>query len=151
MKDTNSGCVFCKVASGEFPSYKIYEDDKHLAILDLYPNVKGMTLIITKEHFESYAADMDDETYAEFFLFAKKVSKLLDLKLGVKRTALVMEGMGINHAHIKLYPLHGLGSEFQEMLTEEKIFFDKYKGYITTILGPKATEDELEQVRKLFI
>lgn len=151
MKDTNSGCVFCKVASGEFPSYKIYEDDKHLAILDLYPNVKGMTLIITKEHFESYAADMDDETYAEFFLFAKKVSKLLDLKLGVKRTALVMEGMGINHAHIKLYPLHGLGSEFQEMLTEEKIFFDKYNGYITTILGPKATEDELEQVRKLFI
>jgi len=151
MKDTNSGCVFCKVVSGEFPSYKIYEDDKHLAILDLYPNVKGMTLIITKEHYESYAAGMDDETYAKFFLFAKKVSKLLDLKLGVKRTALVMEGMGINHAHIKLYPLHGLGSEFQEMLTEEKIFFDKYKGYITTILGPKATEDELEQVRKLFI
>lgn len=151
MKDTNSGCVFCKVVSGEFPSYKIYEDDKHLAILDLYPNVKGMTLIITKEHYESYAADMDDENYSEFFLFAKKVSKLLDLKLGVKRTALVMEGMGINHAHIKLYPLHGLGSEFQEMLTEEKIFFDKYKGYITTMLGPKATEDELEQVRKLFI
>ena len=151
MKDTNSGCVFCKVVSGEFPSYKIYEDDKHLAILDLYPNVKGMTLIITKEHYESYAAGMDDENYSEFFLFAKKVSKLLDLKLGVKRTALVMEGMGINHAHIKLYPLHGLGSEFQEMLTEEKIFFDKYKGYITTILGPKATEDELEQVRKLFI
>ena len=53
MKDTNSGCVFCKVVSGEFPSYKIYEDDKHLAILDLYPNVKGMTLIITKEHYES--------------------------------------------------------------------------------------------------
>ncbi|MBK8383106.1 MAG: HIT domain-containing protein [Ignavibacteria bacterium] len=151
MKDTNSVCVFWKVVSGEFPSYKIYEDDKHLAILDLYPNVKGMTLIITKEHYESYAADMDDENYSEFFLFAKKVSKLLDLKLGVKRTALVMEGMGINHAHIKLYPLHGLGSEFQEMLTEEKIFFDKYKGYITTILGPKATEDELEQVRKLFI
>ena len=64
MKDTNSGCVFCKVVSGEFPSYKIYEDDKHLAILDLYPNVKGMTLIITKEHYESYAADMGDETYA---------------------------------------------------------------------------------------
>ncbi len=40
MKDTNSGYVFCKVVSGEF-SYKIYEDDKHLAILDLYPNVKA--------------------------------------------------------------------------------------------------------------
>ena len=61
MKDTNSVFVFCKVVSGEFTSYKIYEDDKHLAILDLYPNVKGMTLIITKEHYESYAADMGDE------------------------------------------------------------------------------------------
>ncbi len=151
MKDTNSNCIFCKVARGEFPSYKIYEDDKFLAILDLYPNVKGMTLIITKDHYDSYAADMDDKTYSEFFLFAKKISKLIDSKLGVKRTALVMEGMGINHAHIKLYPLHGLGSEFKEIHTDEKVFFDNYKGYITTILGPKATADELEQLRRLFL
>ncbi|MBS1551572.1 MAG: HIT domain-containing protein [Bacteroidetes bacterium] len=151
MKDSDTNCVFCKVVSGEFPSYKIYENDKFLAVLDLYPNVKGMTLIITKHHYDSYTADMDDKTYAEFFLFAKKISKLLDSRLGVKRTALVMEGMGINHAHIKLYPLHGLESEFTEMWTEEKVFFDKYKGYITTILGPKADDEELEKVRKLFL
>lgn len=104
MKETISCCVFCKVVSGEFPSYKIYEDDIFIAILDLCPNVRGMTLILTKEHYDSYAAEMDDKTYSEFFLFAKKVSKIIDSKLGVKRTALVMEGMGLNHAHIKLYP-----------------------------------------------
>ncbi|HMS64450.1 MAG TPA: HIT domain-containing protein [Ignavibacteria bacterium] len=151
MKDLDNNCVFCKVVSGEFSSYKIAEDEKFIAILDLCPNVKGMTLIITKEHFDSYAAEMGDEIYSEFFLFAKKVSKLLDDKLGVKRTALVMEGMGINHAHIKLYPLHGLESQFKEMLTDDKIFFDEYKGYISTMLGPKATEDELNQVRELFL
>ncbi|MBL8008620.1 MAG: HIT domain-containing protein [Ignavibacteria bacterium] len=151
MKEAIRSCVFCKVVSGEFPSYKIYEDDKFIAILDLCPNVRGMTLILTKEHYDSYAAEMDDKTYSEFFLFAKKVSKIIDSKLGVKRTALVMEGMGINHAHIKLYPLHRLESEFKEMWTDDRVFFDKYEGFITTKLGPKATDEELEKVRKLFL
>jgi len=149
MKD-NSECIFCKVVKGELPSYKIYEDDNFIGILDLFPNTKGMTLVLTKDHFESYAANMDDATYTKFFLTAKKISKLIDQKLGVKRTALVMEGMGINHAHIKLYPLHGLGDSFEAMIPEEKKFYDRYHGYISTLLGPKASDEELKQVRELF-
>lgn len=143
-------CIFCKVVTGELPSYKIFEDENFIAILDLCPNTKGMMLVLTKEHYDSYTADMDDDIYTKFFLTAKKISKLIDEKLGVKRTALVMEGMGINHAHIKLYPLHNLESTFKEMLSGEKVFFDEYQGYITTQLGPRATEEELQQIRKLF-
>jgi len=132
------------------PSYKIYEDDKFIAILDLFPNTKGMTLVLTKDHFDSYAADMDDDTYSKFFLTAKKISKLIDQKLGVKRTALVMEGMGINHAHIKLYPLHGLDDSFEAIIPEGEKFYDKYQGYLSTLLGPKASDKELSQVRELF-
>ncbi|MBP9192486.1 MAG: HIT domain-containing protein, partial [Ignavibacteria bacterium] len=58
MNDPN--CIFCKVVKGDIPSYKIYEDEKFIAILDLCPNTKGMTLILTKDHYDSYAVDMDD-------------------------------------------------------------------------------------------
>ena len=125
---TDPNCIFCKIVKGEIPSFKIYEDKDFIAILDLFPNTKGMALVLTKEHFDSYATDI----YAKFFLSAKKISKLLDERLNVKRTALVMEGMGINHAHIKLYPLHGLESSFKEILSKDNVYFEEYQGYITT-------------------
>ena len=148
MSDPN--CIFCKIVKGEIPSFKIYEDKDFIAILDLFPNTKGIALVLTKEHFDSYATDMEDDIYAKFFLSAKKISKLLDERLNVKRTALVMEGMGINHAHIKLYPLHGLDSSFKEILSKDNVYFEEYQGYITTQLGPKASDEELTRLRDLF-
>ncbi len=147
---TDPKCIFCKIVKGEIPSFKIYEDNDFIAILDLFPNTRGMALVLTKEHFDSYAAEMNDKTYTEFFLTAKKISKLMDEKLSVRRTALVMEGMGINHAHIKLYPLHGLDSGFKEILSKESVYFEEYQGYITTQPGPKASDEELTRLRDLF-
>ncbi len=143
-------CIFCKISNGEIPSFKIWENDKFFAILDIFPNTKGMTLIIPKEHYDSYTFDIPDDIYSEFMLAAKEVGKLLDVKLGVQRTALVMEGMGVNHAHIKLYPLHGLGEGFNPIVSEEKVYFDKYEGYLTTKLGPKADDFTMNEIKALF-
>jgi len=57
-----------------------------------------------------------------------------------------MEGMGINHIHVKLYPLYGLDEKFKETWSKEKRFFDKYEGYISTILGPEADKNELKKL-----
>jgi len=143
-------CIFCKILKGEIPSYKIWEDKKHIAILDIFPNTKGMTLIISKNHYNSYAFDMPDKAYTDMMLAAKKVSKILDKKLKVSRTALVMEGMGVNHVHIKLYPLYGIDSKFKEMWSKEERFFTDYQGYISTVLGPKADDKELEKLAKML-
>jgi len=139
-------CIFCKIVSGEIDSAKIWEDDEFLAILDGNPNTKGMTLVLTKSHFDSYAFNMPEEIYQKFMLASKKVAELLEKGLDVKRVAMVMEGMGINHAHIKLYPMHGLEKEFKEMWAKEKVFFDDYPGYINTQLGPKADIEELKKL-----
>ena len=144
-------CIFCKVVSGELPSYKIYEDDKFLGILDLFPGVKGMALLLPKEHHDSYILEMPDELFTEYMHAAKKLGKIIDEKLKVNRTALVMEGMGVNHAHIKFYPLHGLDKEFRAISVEEKKFFEKYEGYISTLMGPKASDEELKEIQKLFL
>jgi histidine triad (HIT) family protein len=143
-------CIFCKIAKGEIPSYKIWENDRFFAILDIFPNTRGMTLVIPKEHYDSYAFEMPDDVYSAFMVSAKEVGKLLDEKLKVQRTALVMEGMGVNHAHIKLYPLHGLGDDFSPMVPEGNIFFGKYEGYLSTRLGPKADDRVMKEIKALF-
>ncbi len=142
MKD----CIFCKIIKNEIESAKIWEDEKFLAILDGNPNVKGMTLVISKDHYDSYAFDMPDDIYSDFLLATKKVTKILEKGLGVQRVAMVMEGMGVNHAHIKLYPLHGVKEKFKEMWAKDKVFFDNYEGYISTQLGPKADRNKLRKL-----
>ncbi len=149
--NSKTDCIFCKVVSGELPSYKIYEDDKFLGILDLFPGVKGMALLLTKDHYDSYILDMPDDIFSEYMQTAKKLGKIIDEKLKVNRTALVMEGMGVNHAHIKFYPLHGLGEQFEAISPKEKKFFEKYEGYISTLMGPKASDEELEEIQNLFL
>jgi diadenosine tetraphosphate (Ap4A) HIT family hydrolase len=139
-------CVFCKIIKGEIPSFKVWENDNFLAILDINPNTKGMTLVLSKEHYDSYAFDMPENIYEKFLLAGKKVAKVLEKGLDVQRVAMVMEGMGVNHAHIKLYPLYGLEEKFKEMWAKEKIFLDKYPGYLTTQLGPQADFEELKQL-----
>lgn len=141
-------CIFCKIIKGEIPSVKIWEDKNFVALLDAFPNTKGMTLVMPKKHFDSDAIEMDDKIYKDFFLVAKKVAKILKKGLEVNRVAMVMEGMGVNHAHIKLYPLHGVGPRFKPELAKEKIWTKKYQGYITTQMGKQADIKELNKVAK---
>jgi len=143
---TNENCIFCKIAKGEIPAVKIWEDEGHLAILDVNPNTEGMTLILTKEHFDSDATDIPDKDYKDLMMTAKKVAKLLENKLKVKRVAIVMEGLGVNHVHIKLYPLYGIEKEFKEIWAKDKVFFDNYQGYISTQLGPQANIEDLTKL-----
>ena len=98
----------------------------------------------------SIVFEMNDKDYSELMKASKKVAQLLDKKLSVKRTALVMEGMGVNHAHIKLYPIHGLDKKFKETWAKEKIFFEEYEGYISTQLGPEKSIEELNKIAEII-
>ncbi len=128
-------CVFCKVIAGEFDCAKIWEDENFLAILDINPNTSGMALVMPKLHFDSNLFDLPEKTYSAFLLAAKEVAALLEKGLDVSRVALVMEGMGVNHAHIKLYPLRDTDERFKDRWSKEKVFFEHYPGYVTTQLG----------------
>jgi histidine triad (HIT) family protein len=144
--EVSSHCIICKIIRKDIPCVKIWEDKKHIAILDINPNTEGMTLVIPKKHFHSYVFEIKDKDYLQLMKATKKVANLLDKKLNVKRTAMVMEGLGINHPHIKLYPIYGLNEKFEETWAKEKIYFKKYEGYITTQQGPEKSIDELKKV-----
>lgn len=126
---TTNNCIFCKIANGEIPAVKIWEDKKHLAILDKFPNREGQVIVLTKKHFDSKFTDMPDEDLKRLIIASKKIAKLLEQKLDVKRVAIVIEGLGVNHIHVKLYPI-----------------YDKEEGSITTKLGPEKSEEELKKI-----
>ncbi len=150
MKEKN--CIFCRIASGDAPSYKIYEDGKYLAFLDLFPNIEGQALLIPKDHKCSLFSEIEDRELSSFVLVAKKVANLMRKKLKVARVHLVFEGTGVCHLHAKLYPSSGLtDSKFKEVIAAESVYFKKYPGYVTTMMGPKASDAALERVQKKIV
>jgi diadenosine tetraphosphate (Ap4A) HIT family hydrolase len=139
-------CIFCKIAKGEIDSAKIWEDKEFLAILDINPNTEGMALVLPKKHFDSYVFEMPDDAYQKLMLASKKVVKILEKGLNVTKVAMVFEGLGVNHAHAKLYPMYGVGKGFEEILAKDRVFFEKYQGYISTQMGPGADIAELKKL-----
>lgn len=145
-------CIFCKVVSGEIPAHVIWEDDKHIAFLDIFPNTDGFTIVATKDHHPSYIFAVDDETTTELTLAAKKVGQLLDAAFDdVGRSGLMFEGTGVDHLHAKLFPMHGtagLEEEWKQHSSEESPFYENYPGFITSNTGPKADQKHLENIAK---
>lgn len=97
-------CIFCKIVSGEIPSQIIWEDEKHIAFLDIFPLREGQTVVTTKDHLPSSIYTLPDDSYADLMDAARKVALLLEEKLGAERTMVVGEGLEIDHVHLKLYP-----------------------------------------------
>lgn len=86
-------CIFCGIASDHAPSHKIWEDERHLAILSIYPNTEGFSVVLPKAHHPSYAFALDDAGPTGLVLAAKHVSLMLDRAFDdVGRTGMFLEG-----------------------------------------------------------
>lgn len=99
-------CIFCKIINNEIPSYKIYEDDKVLAFLDINPNSNGHTLIIPKQHFKDFD-DIDEVTLNYIFKVAKDIKTLLYEKLNCDGLTLAQNNgcvQEVKHYHLHLIP-----------------------------------------------
>lgn len=94
-------CIFCKIIKGEVPSYKVYEDDKFLAFLDIRPLNPGHTLIIPKEH---YRWVWDVPKIDEYFGVAGKVANAIRKALGTEQVVSLVLGEEVPHAHVWLVP-----------------------------------------------
>ena len=97
--------IFSKIAAGEIPSYKIAENDKFFAFLDINPLVKGHTLVIPRREVD-YIFDMEDEELADMHLFAKSVAKAIEKAISCKRVGVAVMGLEVPHAHIHLIPIN---------------------------------------------
>ncbi len=141
-------CIFCKIVKGEIPCAKIWEDDNFIAFLDIKPATKGMTLLIPKIHSSSDIFDTSDEEIKAIFSAGKTISSILKKAFDVERVAVVFEGVGVPHLHMKLYPLHGYKSQANKEFSLNPQYFEKYEGYISTQTGPQMSAQELEETAK---
>lgn len=150
-------CVFCKIAKHEISAPVVWEDEKHIAFLTIYPNTEGFTVVAAKEHKPSYAFDNDDETLAGIVIATKKVAKILGETFDdVARCGMFFEGYGVDHLHSKLFPMHGTANmeSWKPMDMEIKnMVFDKYPGFLISTNGPRADDEVLnrlaERIRKV--
>jgi len=110
-------CIFCKIAKGEIPSNKVYEDENFLSFLDIKPVSDGHILIIPKKHIQ-WMQEVDNETIANIFVLTKKL--MLALKNGLPCDYVQMSVVGneVPHFHVHLIPRHE-GDNFRNFPTKE--------------------------------
>jgi len=140
-------CLFCKIVSGDAPSYKVWEDKEHLAFLSIFPNTDGVTVVITKEHNDSYVFSIPETKMLNLIRAAKKVALGIDSAFeDVGRTSLVFEGFGVNHLHAKLFPMHGTNDEsWKQNISYIDKYFEKYEGYISSHDYKEADQSKLKK------
>lgn len=103
--------LFTRIINGEIPSYKVAENDRYYAFLDINPLKKGHTLVIPKlpEPEADYIFDLDDDMLSGLMVFAKQVAQGIKQATGCKRVGVAVLGMEVNHVHIHLVPLNKEG------------------------------------------
>ena len=99
--------IFSKIVSGDIPAYKVAEDERHLAFLDIFPLAKGHVLVIPKKEID-YIFDITSNDYLELWKFAQKVAKGMDRVIECERIGVAVIGLEVPHAHIHLVPLNNV-------------------------------------------
>jgi len=125
--------IFTKIIEGEIPCYKIAENDKFLAFLDINPLARGHALVIPKVEVD-YIFEIDDALLGEMMIFAKQIALQIEKAVPCKRMGIAVIGLEVPHAHIHLVPLNQV----------EDINFSRPKLSFT----PEEMEETLEAIVK---
>ncbi|NTW90315.1 MAG: diadenosine tetraphosphate hydrolase [Candidatus Moranbacteria bacterium] len=147
-------CLFCEIVAGRFETPGIFwQDDEFMAWLAIDPNTEGFSIVVPKRHYGSDVLRMPDDVLSRFVLAAKKVAGILeDCLEDVGRVGLIMEGTGIDHAHIKLVPMHGTAhmkeGAWKQMPSGQEQYFERYEGWISSSGGPMADPADLRNLAK---
>ena len=122
--------IFSRIVAGEIPSYKVAENERFYAFLDIAPLAKGHTLVIPKREVD-YFYDLEDDELAEMIVFAKQIAKKIQATTQCKKVATVVLGLEVPHAHIHLVPMN----------TEKDVDFTKEKLSLTSEEFQKIAAD----------
>lgn len=112
--------IFSRIVAGEIPCYKVAENERFFAFLDIAPLAKGHTLVIPKREVD-YFYDLEDDELQEMILFAKQIAKKIKATTECRKVATVVLGLEVPHAHIHLVPMN----------TEKDVDFSKEKLSLT--------------------
>lgn len=125
--------IFSKIVKGEIPCYKIAENDRFFAFLDINPLSKGHTLVIPKKE-NDYLFNLEDDDYTGIMIYAKQIAAAIEKAIPCKRIGMAVIGLEVPHAHIHLVPIQ----------KESDMFFSNQK----LKLPPEEMESIASSIRK---
>lgn len=99
--------IFTRIINGQIPCYKVAEDDRYFAFLDINPNAPGHTLCIPKQEVDRLL-DLDPETYAGLMDFSRRVGLALEQTVPCKRVGMAVIGLEVPHVHVHLIPMRSM-------------------------------------------
>lgn len=99
--------IFTKIINGDIPCYKLAEDDRYFAFLDINPLAKGHTLVVPKEEVD-YIFDLDPELVSGLFAFSQRVAEAIEAVVTCERIGVAVIGLEVPHAHVHLIPINGI-------------------------------------------
>ena len=132
-------CVFCKIINGKLPSYKIYEDQKYLAFLNISQFLEGQTLVIPKNHYEFV---WDVENVGEYFEIVQRISQHYK-NIGYKYVDMMVFGRDIPHAHVRLFPHNDEKSLYKDSLFR----IGELESDTTYMIKPEKAQELIEKLR----
>ncbi|MBQ6755232.1 MAG: HIT family protein [Bacteroidales bacterium] len=123
--------IFTKIIRGEIPSYKVAENDKFYAFLDISPLQKGHTLVVPKQEID-YFFDIEDDLMKDYICFAKKIAVAIKKAYPCEKVGMTVIGLEVRHSHIHLVPMH---KEGDLNFANEKLSFteDEFKEIASNI------------------
>jgi histidine triad (HIT) family protein len=124
--------IFSKIIKGEIPNYKIAENDKFFAFLDVFPLREGHTLVVPKTEIDNLF-DLGDEYLSELLLFAKPIAKAIEKAFPCNRCGISVIGLDVPHAHVHLIPINNAND----------LNFTQHK--------PKASDNKLKEAQQKIL
>jgi histidine triad (HIT) family protein len=124
--------LFSKIIAGEIPSYKIAENDRFFAFLDIFPLRQGHVLVIPKVEVDKIF-DLDDSYLSEMLVFAKPIARAIEKAFRCNRCGISVIGLEVPHAHMHLLPINSAND----------INFTQHKG--------KASDEQLKEVQRKIL
>lgn len=125
--------IFSRIVKGEIPSFKIAEDERYFAFLDINPLTKGHALVIPKKEVD-YIFDIDDELLGGMMVFAKKVAKAIEKTVPCQRIGIAVLGLEVPHAHIHLVPING-GNDIDFSKPKLKLPKEEFEQLVSKIIA----------------
>lgn len=152
-KTVDGKCVFCEIVAEKIKAGTFWQDDEFIAFLAIDPNTEGFSCVIPKKHFGSDVLKMPDNVLSKLVIAAKTVAQILEnYYQDVGRVGLIIEGTGIDHAHIKLVPMHNTENlkkgGWKQIPSGVEHWFNKYEGWISSAGGPNADREKLGKLAK---
>ena len=124
--------IFSKIINGEIPSYRIAENEKFFAFLDIYPLREGHTLVIPKKETDNLF-DLEEEYLSQLLIFAKPIAKAIEKAFRCNRCGISVIGLDVPHAHVHLIPINNAND----------LNFTQHK--------PKASEASLKEAQRKIL